>query len=1106
MKSKMSAMRDVYVVLLCFLLSSHHLNFTDAHGYMSSPRSRNWFAAEDGTNGQETGLPKKEFCPHCLNRKGASENCGIGQNGSYDVYNDSGNKKMPWISQETYDDGATITVSGVLTANHGGHIEVFACANPNPSSKCLKTNPLTMIKDNLFNGPNDSVYPVRGYLSPAMKFSFLYKLPSGLNGEKVIIQWHYITANSCHPLGYKNPDLRLAERGWLRGPNLKSCGDYSDTGVGMPEQFWNCAEVTILDNGSPTAPTTSVPTKFTTKSPTKATKAPIPVPPTSPTTKAPTSPTTKAPTKSTQGYCSWSTPRCNGIDSSPWCSVSRDRCVNQCGNGTWCGANPPKSTPLPTMSPPPTSLTPPTSDPKFATTTRYWDCSGGACGCAYLPFGKADEPAMCYSNAMFKAPSNNSYGATYYGTAAISQGLGGGDWLAEGCGKCWKVTGKSNAPGYEGVESTLVLKGSNFCPPGNAMCEGSNPHFDISAPGFDVTEYSFANTCNKREPEEKEGFAACGRWLIDSENPDENCDCSKFKDPVLRAGCDNFFSLKWDNAPVAYEEVNCPAELSRLNCWEENGNGYPDDVPEFCASNYPSTPCGNGIVGNGVCEDDTLCCSEWGWCGSSSAHCKTKAPVQAPVAPPPTAPTVPTTKAPSGSSDGDDSRLIAYLGNWHTCPSIDRVSKYTHIVIAFAVSYTWSPSKNQCSTTCEIDEPPVCNNNANPNLIAEWQKAGKKVILSFGGAGMGGSWDGDNNDCWEYCFGKEDQVVDRLVEIVDGMGLDGVDLDYEYFYEDNQNNSGFTKGKEAQKFLTDVTLGLREKLPNDSEVTHAPMDSDMVPGKAYYDVLVKVGSSLNYLMPQYYNGVTRPVIDGVDGTGSGSVSALSHYTTVIKNVFDGDATRMVFGFCINDCSGTGSNANGQQAAKVMVDLAKTYDCNGGAFFWVADDDSNGRWSETVSAVIEPNAGCAATLSPTATSTTMTPSAAPSTNSCSEDKSENFVHSLNKSGKLKTKNCKWLQKKGVKALSYCKKKVAVTEDINSPQYTCRVTCDSCDPCYQNKKSKFFYKKNKKGKVLLKDCKWLEKVKNPGSICKKTGSNAGYGPASSVCPKVCSDDCK
>lgn len=30
---------------------------------------------------------------------------------------------------------------------------------------------------------------------------------------------------------------------------------------------------------------------------------------------------------------------------------------------------------------------------------------------------------------MFKAPEGNIYGAKFYGTAAISKALGGGDWM-----------------------------------------------------------------------------------------------------------------------------------------------------------------------------------------------------------------------------------------------------------------------------------------------------------------------------------------------------------------------------------------------------------------------------------------------------------------------------------------------------------------------------------------------------------------------------------------------------------------------------------------------------------------------------------------------------
>ena len=197
---------------------------------------------------------------------------------------------------------------------------------------------------------------------------------------------------------------------------------------------------------------------------------------------------------------------------------------------------------------------------------------------------------------MFDAPANNPYGAKFYGTAAVSPILFdpdnmGNSWLGEGCGKCWKVTGTANIDGYDTTTTTtLVLKGANVCPAGNSFCSGDKVHFDIAAPGFDVLAYSLAHECPEREPEESEGFAACSDWMISQQDPTVKCDCGKFKNPVLRAGCENFRSLNWDNAPVQYEEVACPYELDRQNCWEQNNNGYPFDIPQFCASNIDGDP------------------------------------------------------------------------------------------------------------------------------------------------------------------------------------------------------------------------------------------------------------------------------------------------------------------------------------------------------------------------------------------------------------------------------------------------------------------------------------------------------------------------------------
>ena len=283
-----------------------------------------------------------------------------------------------------------------------------------------------------------------------------------------------------------------------------------------------------------------------------------------------------APTPSppTNGYCNWNQCTNNEVQGGDWCNANQNRCESGCG-GQWCTGGGPGPTP----SPP--TASPPTGGPVVgtATTTRYWDCSGGACGCAFVPggFPNPGGEVHCHSNALFAAPAGNPHGALYYGTAAVSQALGGGNWMAEACGKCWKVTGT----GINGVTSTLVLRGANYCPPGNALCSGNNPHFDIAAPGFDVLQFSLANTCATREADEIEGFTACEAWMIGSQDPSANCDCSKFNDPVLRSGCQNFFSLQWDNPTVEYEEVSCPPDLSGDHC----GYPYPDEqnMPDSCA-------------------------------------------------------------------------------------------------------------------------------------------------------------------------------------------------------------------------------------------------------------------------------------------------------------------------------------------------------------------------------------------------------------------------------------------------------------------------------------------------------------------------------------------
>jgi len=153
------------------------------------------------------------------------------------------------------------------------------------------------------------------------------------------------------------------------------------------------------------------------------------------------------------------------------------------------------------------------------------------------------------------------------------------------------------------------------------------------------------------------------------------------------------------------------------------------------------------------------------------------------------------------------------------------------------------------------------------------------------------------------------------------------------------------------------------------------------------------------LMPQFYNGVTRLALS-IDGSGGGEMSAAVLFGSLSNELFDGEPQKVVFGHCLSDCAGTGSNINAVQAVEVTSDLKEINDeefaCNGGAFFWVALHDFDGAWSDAVVAEVSKTSGCSAggntttTLATDTTSTTTTtvvPPATTATATTTEDPDE-----------------------------------------------------------------------------------------------------------------------
>uniref|UniRef100_A0A7S1X728 CBM1 domain-containing protein n=2 Tax=Tetraselmis chuii TaxID=63592 RepID=A0A7S1X728_9CHLO len=304
--------------------------------------------------------------------------------------------------QEVYVEGSEIDVEFVITAHHRGFIELRLCDESRVTQACLnKYEPLHRVRAEyeddyrLSAQPIDPAAPYKYFLNPVCAFGqdpsvggYLmkagFKLPEGVTCERCVIQMWWITANSCVPPGYRTFDFPDE---WNTCGGDGGAGWYTSNGadcVGTTrgEEFWNCADVSILPAGPPTAPTTtttlpptasptSAPITTTTTPPTTSSPTPAPsttasVPSTttstpplsttvpvttttapltpSPTTAAPPVPTTTTsspapPSTGRPGFCSWN--GCIGIanpDYANWCSQSESRCA-ACGSGTWCNGD-----------------------------------------------------------------------------------------------------------------------------------------------------------------------------------------------------------------------------------------------------------------------------------------------------------------------------------------------------------------------------------------------------------------------------------------------------------------------------------------------------------------------------------------------------------------------------------------------------------------------------------------------------------------------------------------------------------------------------------------------------------------------------------------------
>lgn len=220
------------------------------HGFMVQPAARNTDAT---TN----------YCAYCLAGGGLGSVYADGRgfpNGLHGVCGDpagprpmhegggdfqrlNGGLRMTYYAQ-----GSVVTLRVKVTANHGGYFQWKVCKVPDNlagsatatergyvTQRCFDMAPLSLL-------PQGNAYFLDPTWRPPFAVAVQARLPSGLTCARCVVQWHYVTANSCNPPGLPAK--------WYAGQNMGTCG----VNGANPEEFWNCADIGIVPRGQPVPP------------------------------------------------------------------------------------------------------------------------------------------------------------------------------------------------------------------------------------------------------------------------------------------------------------------------------------------------------------------------------------------------------------------------------------------------------------------------------------------------------------------------------------------------------------------------------------------------------------------------------------------------------------------------------------------------------------------------------------------------------------------------------------------------------------------------------------------------------------------------------------
>lgn len=286
-------------------------------------------------------------------------------------------------------------------------------------------------------------------------------------------------------------------------------------------------------------------------------------------------------------------------------------------------------------------------------------------------------------------------------------------------------------------------------------------------------------------------------------------------------------------------------------------------------------------------------------------------------------------------------KVMGYLPLYDDLPAKAELEKYDVLFLFAATTLAreqeGGDTRYTCTPTCELSFP-----DSSEDVFKEYsdhvtQIEDVDVLLTVGGAAMGG--------CWKYCFGKEAMLAYKIAEYVDDNGLDGVDFNIEdppssdlfQFIETlvKKTHTALSAKREEKKWL----------------MTHSPLsqyldrildtgDSERFHGLSYNSVYQSLNEQgyLSFIFAQYYNSWP---IASIASKNQFYESFVGH-TKRMQDIYG--FNKIVVGMCSGGCQRP-SIVEGNEVTEILDYLKRPFDNNIGAAgvgFWKVTADETSR--------------------------------------------------------------------------------------------------------------------------------------------------------------------